>query len=50
MIRAIVIQPDGVLYIRRRLAEELRDYSRKLDAEIRKRRDCIGRTEDKIQG
>src|SRR3569623_2025454 len=41
---------DGVMYVRQRVAEYLRDYSKNLDAEIKDRRDRIKRTEDKIRG
>lgn len=37
-IRDRLMSPDGLAHVRRRVAEELRDYSKKLDAEVRDRR------------
>jgi DNA invertase Pin-like site-specific DNA recombinase len=49
-IRDRLLSPDGVAYVRRRVAEELRDYSKKLDAELRDRRERLQRTEEKLAG
>ncbi len=49
-IRDRLLSADGLDYVRRRIAEELRDYSKRLDAEIKDRRERLKRTEDKIRG
>ena len=49
-IRERLLSPDGLAHVRRRIAEELRDYSKKIDAEIKDRRSRLQRTEDKIRG
>lgn len=49
-LRDRLLSADGLAYVRRRVAEELRDYSKQLDAEIKERRDRLKRTEDKIRG
>ena len=41
---------DGIAYVRKRIAEELRDYSRNLEAEIKTHRERIERTENRIKG
>lgn len=43
-IRERLLSPDGVAYVRRRVAEELRDYSKKLEEELRDRRELLKRT------
>lgn len=45
-----VCSPLSVAYVRRRVAEELRDYSQKLDAELRDRKERLQRTEEKMAG
>jgi hypothetical protein len=40
----------AVAYTRKRVAEELRDYSNKLSAELRDRRERLARTEEKMRG
>ncbi|HLL21583.1 MAG TPA: hypothetical protein VK427_05600, partial [Kofleriaceae bacterium] len=49
-IRERLLAPEGVAYVRRRVAEELRDYSQKLDAELRDRKERLLRTEEKMAG
>ncbi len=49
-IRERLLAPEGVAYVRRRVAEELRDYSQKLDAELRDRNVRLLRTEEKMAG
>ncbi len=49
-IRERLLSPDGVAHTRRRIAEELRDYSKKLDAELRERKERLKRTEEKMAG
>lgn len=49
-IRDRLLSADGVAYVRRRIAEELRDYSKNVDAALKDRRDRLKRTEDKIRG
>src|SRR5688572_1096669 len=49
-IRERLLSPDGVAHTRRRIAEELRDYSKKLDAELRDRKERLKRTEEKMAG
>jgi Recombinase zinc beta ribbon domain len=49
-LRERLLSPDGLTYVRRRIAEELRDYSKRLDEEIKERRERLKRTEDKIRG
>lgn len=49
-LRERLLSPDGLTYVRRRIAEELRDYSKRLDDEIKDRRERLKRTEDKIRG
>jgi site-specific DNA recombinase len=49
-IRERLLSADGLQYVRRRIAEELRDYTKNLDAEIKDRRTRLTRTEDKIRG
>ncbi len=49
-IRERLMSPDGIAHVRKRIAEELRDYSRKLEAELADRRERLARTEDKIRG
>ena len=41
---------DGIAYVRKRIAEELRDYSRNLEADIKTHRERIERTENRIRG
>src|SRR5262249_48343986 len=45
-----LLSADGGAYVRRRVAEELRDYSKKLDEELRERRERLRRTEEKMAG
>lgn len=49
-IRDRLLSDDGVTYTRRRAAEELRDASKKLDAELRDRKERLVRTEEKMAG
>jgi site-specific DNA recombinase len=49
-IRERLLSPEGVAHTRRRIAEELRDYSQKLDAELRERKERLKRTEEKMAG
>ena len=45
-----MLSPEGIAQTRKRVAEELRDFSKKLDAELRDRRERLVRTEDKMRG
>jgi Recombinase zinc beta ribbon domain len=49
-IRDRLLSDDGVAYTRRRAAEDLRDSSKKLDAELRDRKERLLRTEEKMAG
>lgn len=49
-IRDHLLSPEGIAYTRKRVAEELRDYSNKLAAELRDRRERLARTEEKMRG
>jgi len=49
MIRDTIMSPTGVAHVRRQVAEHLRDYSKKLAAEINERRDRLDRTEQRIK-
>ena len=49
-IRDQLLSPDGIAHTRKRVAEELRDYSNKLAAELRDRRERLERTEVKMRG
>ena len=49
-IRDHLLSPEGIAHTRKRVAEELRDYSNKLAAELRDRRERLARTEDKMRG
>lgn len=49
-LRERLLSSDGIAHVRRRIAEELRDYSKKLDAELRDRRERLKRTEEKMAG
>ncbi len=49
-IRERLLAPEGVAYVRKRAAEELRDYSKKVDAELRERKERLKRTVEKMAG
>jgi hypothetical protein len=49
-IRDHLLSPEGIAHTRKRVAEELRDYSNKLSAELRDRRERLARTEEKMRG
>jgi site-specific DNA recombinase len=49
-VRDHLLSPEGVAHTRKRIAEELRDYSNKIAAELRDRRERLVRTEDKMRG
>jgi len=49
-IRKQLQSPEQVTYVRKAIAERLRDYSRALDAELKERRERLKRTEDRIKG
>jgi site-specific DNA recombinase len=49
-VRDHLLSPQGVAHTRKRIAEELRDYSNKISAELRDRRERLARTEDKMRG
>jgi site-specific DNA recombinase len=49
-IRDHLLSPEGITRTRKRVAEELRDYSKKLEAELRDRQERLVRTEDKMRG
>jgi len=50
VIRERLLSPEGLDYVRRRIAEELRDYSKGLETELKDRRERLKRTEDTIRG
>lgn len=53
VLRAIqddMSSPEGIAHYRKRVAEELRNYSRNLEARRKKRTERLVRTEDKIRG
>jgi DNA invertase Pin-like site-specific DNA recombinase len=53
VLRAIqehMLSPDGVAQFRKRVAEELRDYARNLEARRKERVERLERTEEKIRG
>jgi uncharacterized protein YbjQ (UPF0145 family) len=45
-----MLSPDGIAQFRKRIAEELRDYARNLEARRKERVERLARTEDKIRG
>jgi site-specific DNA recombinase len=49
-IQEHMLSPDGIAQFRKRIAEELRDYSRNLEARRKERVERLARTEDKIRG
>ena len=49
-IRERLMSPDGVMEMRTRVAGQLRDHSKKVDAELRDRRERLKRTEEKMAG
>ncbi|MEO8842496.1 MAG: recombinase family protein [Kofleriaceae bacterium] len=49
-IRERFMSPDGVMEMRKRVAGQLRDHSKKVDAELRERRERLKRTEEKMAG
>jgi len=49
-LRAQLTSPHEMAYIRKCMAERLRDYSKGLEAEIKERRERLKRTEDRIKG
>lgn len=49
-LRARLRSKDGIAHVRQRIAEELRDYSRTMDAEIKTHRERIERTEAHVKG
>lgn len=49
-LRRQLQSPQEIAYVRKCMAERLRDYSKSLDAEIKERRERLKRTEDKIKG
>ena len=49
-IRERLLAPEGVAYVRKRVAEELRDHSKNLDAELRERKERLKRTVEKMAG
>jgi site-specific DNA recombinase len=49
-IQAHMLSPDGVAHLRRRIAEELADHGRKVEAEYKERQDRLARTQQKIRG
>ncbi len=50
VLRQELLTPERIAFVRKQIALELRDYSKKLEAEIRDRRDRLARTEEKIRG
>jgi hypothetical protein len=53
VLRAIqddMSSPEGIAHYRKRVAEELRDYSRNLEARRKERTERLTRTEEKIRG
>ena len=49
-IRDRLRSPEAITYVRKRIAEELGDYSRKLETEFKERQERLIRTEERIQG
>lgn len=49
-IRERLMSPDGELEMRTRVAAQLRDYSKKVDGELRDLRARLTRTEEKMAG
>lgn len=49
-IQEYMLSADGVPVFRRRIAEELRDFGRKLEAHRKERAERLERTEEKIRG
>lgn len=49
-IQAHMLSPDGIAQFRKRIAEELRDYARNLEARRKERVERLARTEEKIRG
>lgn len=50
MVRWAFTSPEGVAEVRKLAAQVLREYSRKLDAELAERRQRLARTEQRIAG
>ena len=48
-IREQLSSQEGIAYVRKRVAEELGEFSRRIAAELKERRARLGRTEDKIR-
>lgn len=49
-IREEIQTPDAIEYVRRRIAEMLRTYTRDMDKELTEHRERLKRTEDRIKG
>ncbi len=49
-IQEYMLSDEGIAQFRKRIAEELRDYSRNLEARRKERVERVARTEDKIRG
>ena len=49
-IRQRLRSKDGIAFVRKRIAEELRDFSRSLDAELKTCRERLERTDARIKG
>ena len=49
-IQEHMLSPDGIAQFRKRIAEELRDYARNLEARRKERVERLERTEQKIRG
>lgn len=49
-IQEHMLSPDGIAQFRKRIAEELRDYARNLEARRKERVERLTRTEEKIRG
>ncbi len=49
-IRARLLSPDGALEMRRRVAKQLGERSKQIDADLRERRDRLARTKEKMAG
>ena len=49
-VREHLLSAEGIAHTRKRIAEELRDYSRNLEARRKERVERLARTEDKMRG